>query len=411
MNAYLINIGDELLIGQVVNTNASWMAAELEKNNIHVSRIVTIADDPDDIKRTLDAALPKSDVVLLTGGLGPTKDDMTKNVLNDYFGGKLVIHEETLREVTEFFKRRNLPMLEVNKLQALVPDCCEPLLNKVGTAPGMWFERAGKVIVSMPGVPHEMQWLMTTYVLPKLIKKLGHEAILHKTVLTYGVGESYLAEIITDWENALPQNFKLAYLPAAGMVRLRLSAHGDDMSELQMQMHAQIEALLPLISRYVYGYDNDNFSSAIGKILVERGQTVATAESCTGGLIGRKFVENAGASDYYKGGVISYTEEIKMKILDVKADTLKKFGVVSQQTAEEMAVGCLKHFGTDYAVSTTGISGPTGGSEENPVGTVWIAIADKDGVSAQKYVFGVARLAHQERTANQSLVDLWKRLK
>ena len=407
MNVYLINIGDELLIGQVVNTNASWMASELEKNNIHVARIVTIADDFNDITKTLSDALVHVEVVIMTGGLGPTKDDITKTALCDYFDMQLVMHEPSLANVTDFFTKRGLQISAINQMQGLVPDGCEPLLNKVGTAPGMWFERDGKIVVSLPGVPFEMQWLMSEYVLPKLQQRLGTEAILHKTVLTCGIGESFLADTIEAWELALPTNFRLAYLPEAGKVRLRLSAHGDDKLLLQQQMDEQLAKLIPLIDTYIYGYDDETFASVIGKLLIERGATLATAESCTGGQLGHRITEVAGASAYYLGGVVAYSNDIKEQLLGVHTDTLTQYGAVSAQTAEAMAIGCRQLFQTDYAIATTGISGPTGGTEEKPLGTVWIAIASEKEVISKKYVFRTTRAQHQERTVNQALFDFW----
>lgn len=405
MNAILINIGDELLIGQVVNTNAAWMAAELERHDIHVSRIVTIADDLNDIEQTLDEA-EHTDVVLITGGLGPTKDDITKEALCRHFGAKLIINQPAYDNVSDYFARRGLPLSDINKMQGMVPDCCEALLNKVGTAPGMWFERDGRIVVSLPGVPHEMRWLMSTYVLPRLSKRMGREAILHKTILTCGIGESFLAEKIAAWEDALPQNFRLAYLPDAGKVRLRLSAHGQDHAELQAQMDGEIEKLAALIPEHIYGYDNETLASAVGKTLLRRGASLATAESCTGGTLAHRITEVAGASQYYVGGVVSYSNELKMNLLGVRRTTLEQFGAVSEQTACEMAVGCRMRLHTDYAVATTGIAGPTGGTDEKPLGTVWIAVASPEGVAAHKYIFATTREQHQERTANQALTDL-----
>ena len=407
MNASIITIGDELLIGQVVNTNASWIAAELETNNIHVSRIVTIADDFHDITNTLSEALLQSDVVIITGGLGPTKDDITKMALCDYFGMQLVMHEPSLANVVDFFTKRGLPISAINKMQALVPDGCEPLVNKVGTAPGMWFEREGKIIVSLPGVPFEMRWLMSEYVLPKLQGYLGAEAILHKTILTCGIGESFLSELLETWEAALPQNFRLAYLPDAGKVRLRLSARGDYKVTLQGQIETQLATLKVLISDYIYGYDDENFASVVGKLLRNKSATLATAESCTGGELGHQITEISGASDYYLGGVITYSNQLKEQLLGVSADTLANYGAVSSKTAQEMASGCRKLFKSDFAIATTGIAGPTGGTEEKPLGTVWIAIASKNGVVSQKYVFRTTRAQHQERTVNQALFDFW----
>ncbi len=410
MNAILINIGDELLIGQVVNTNASWMAAELEQHDVHVQRVVTIADDLADIERTL-CETEKADVVLITGGLGPTKDDITKEALCRHFGAKLVVDQPSYDNVRNYFAKRGLPFSEVNKQQGMVPDCCEALLNRVGTAPGMWFEHDGRVVVSLPGVPHEMRWLMTTYVLPRLAQRMGCEAILHKTILTCGLGESFLAERIAAWEDALPENFRLAYLPDAGKVRLRLSAHGANHADLQAQMDAEVAKLVAIIPELVYGYDDETLASVVGKMLLQCGATLATAESCTGGTLAHRITEVAGASQYYKGGVVSYSNELKMNLLGVQKSTLEQFGAVSEQTACEMAAGCRRRLATDYAVATTGIAGPTGGSDEKPIGTVWIAVATPNGVAAQCYVFATTRAQHQERTANQALFDLFTRIK
>ncbi len=405
MNAILINIGDELLIGQVVNTNAAWMAAELEQYDIHVSHIITIADDLDDIERTLSDN-ENADVVLITGGLGPTKDDITKEALCRHFGAKLVLDQPSYDNVRDYFAKRGLPFSDINKMQGMVPDCCEALLNRVGTAPGMWFEHDGRVLVSLPGVPHEMRWLMTTYVLPRLSQRMGREAILHKTVLTVGIGESFLAEKIAAWEDALPANFRLAYLPDAGKVRLRLSAHGANHADLQAQMDSEIEKLVALIPEYIYGYNDETLASAVGRALLQRGATLATAESCTGGTLAHRITEVAGASQYYVGGVVSYSNELKMSLLGVKSETLDQFGAVSEQTACAMAQGCRSRLHADYAVATTGIAGPTGGSDEKPLGTVWIAVATPEKVSAHRYVFATTRAQHQERTANQALADL-----
>lgn len=411
MNATLINIGDELLIGQVVNTNAAWMAAELEKNDVHVARILTIADDLDEIKNTLSDALQHADCVLITGGLGPTKDDITKSALCQFFGTSLVRHQPSYDNVRLYFETRGLPFSEVNKLQGMVPACCEALLNKVGTAPGMWFEHDGKIVVSLPGVPHEMQWLMNQYVVPKLLQHAGREAIIHKTILTSGLGESFLAEKIAAWEDALPENFRLAYLPDAGKVRLRLSAHGKNHATLQEQMNAELAQLLPLIAEYVYGYDDETMAAVVGRLLRERQATLSTAESCTGGTLAHRITEVAGASDYYKGGIVSYSNELKMNLLGVSAATLQQVGAVSEQTACEMAQGCRARLQTDFAVATTGIAGPTGATADKPLGTVWIAVASPTGVKANKYVFRTTRAQHQERTANQALFDLFAVLK
>ena len=426
MTAHIINIGDELLIGQVVNTNASWMAEELNKRNIKVTNISVISDGADDIRTQLDRSLSEADVVLITGGLGPTKDDITKTVLCNYFGDTLVRHQPTYDNVKKFFDRRGLPFTEINQAQALVPSKCKVILNEVGTAPCMVFTipqatfkqpspkktdtSAEKIVISMPGVPFEMKWLMQNSVLPLLEERLGSQAIVHKTILTFGIGESFLADKIADWEDALPAHIKLAYLPEAGKVRLRLSAYGADKAQLEQEVAERIEMLKLIIDANIYGYDDETISSVIGKLLNQIGATVATAESCTGGLIGNVITEVSGSSAYYKGGIIAYSNELKKRLLGVCHETLEQYGAVSEETAIEMARGCLAVTGADYAIATTGISGPTGATEEKPLGLVYVAIASHEEVVCNRYVFTTTRQQHQQRTANQALFDLYKQL-
>lgn len=411
MKTHIISIGDELLIGQVVNTNASWMAAELNKNNIDVTRVITISDDGNDIETSIRKSMAEADVVLITGGLGPTKDDITKKTLADMFHSELVVHQPSLDNVSEFFAKRGLALTEINRQQALVPACCEPIRNMVGTAPTMIFEVDGKVVVSMPGVPFEMQWVMSNHVIPKLVKKLGAEAILHKTIMTFGIGESFLSDRIEPWELALPKNFKLAYLPQAGKVRLRLTAHGNDKQELENMMREQVEKLLPYIQDNIYGYDDEPMESIVGTLLKSEHATLSTAESCTGGLCAHKIVSVAGASSYFMGGVVAYDNRIKQSVLNVPSEILAQYGAVSRETAVFMAEGCRKAFGTDWAVATTGISGPDGGTDEKPRGTVWIAIAGPQETVAEKFVFTTTREQHQERSANQAIFNLWAQLR
>ena len=426
MTAHIINIGDELLIGQVVNTNASWMAEELNKRNIKVTNISVISDGADDIRTQLDRSLSEADVVLITGGLGPTKDDITKTVLCNYFGDTLVRHQPTYDNVKKFFDRRGLPFSEINQAQALVPSKCKVILNEVGTAPCMVFTipqatfkqpspkktdtSAEKIVISMPGVPFEMKWLMQNSVLPLLEERLGSQAIVHKTILTFGIGESFLADKIADWEDALPAHIKLAYLPEAGKVRLRLSAYGADKAQLEQEVAERIEMLKLIIDANIYGYDDETISSVIGKLLNQKGATVATAESCTGGLIGNVITEVSGSSAYYKGGIIAYSNELKERLLGVRHEMLEQYGAVSEETAIEMARGCLAVTGADYAIATTGISGPTGATEEKPLGLVYVAIASREEVVCNRYVFTTTRQQHQQRTANQALFDLYKQL-
>ena len=434
MTTHIINIGDELLIGQVVNTNASWMAEELNKRNIKVTNISVISDGGDDIRQQLERSLREADVVLITGGLGPTKDDITKSVLCKFFGDTLVRHQQTYDNVKKFFERRGLPFTEINQAQALVPSKCRVLVNEVGTAPCMVFtipesqatlkqgasketasslegqtiSSSGKIVVSMPGVPFEMKWLMQNSVLPLLEERLGAEAIVHKTILTFGIGESFLADKIADWEDALPIHIKLAYLPEAGKVRLRLSAYGCDNAVLEREVAEQIEQLKEIVGEYIYGYDDETISAVIGKIVNSRCALLATAESCTGVLIARRITETPGSSAYFKGGIVAYSNEIKEQLLGVRHETLEQYGAVSEQTAIEMARGCLTSMGVDYAIATTGIAGPTGGSDEKPLGLVYIAVASREEVVCEKYIFRTTREQHQERTANQALFNLYK---
>lgn len=434
MTAHIINIGDELLIGQVVNTNASWMAEELNKRNIKVTNISVISDGGDDIRTQLERSLSEADVVLITGGLGPTKDDITKSVLCEFFGDTLVLHQQTYDNVKKFFERRGLPFTEINQAQALVPSKCKVLVNEVGTAPCMVFTTtypqatfkqpssketsiysegkiaslSEKIVISMPGVPFEMKWLMQNSVLPLLQERLGGEAIVHKTILTFGIGESFLADKIADWEDALPAHIKLAYLPKAGKVCLRLSAYGADHATLETEVAEQIVKLNAIIGENIYGYDDDTISSAIGKMVNRRCALLATAESCTGGLIAHRITETPGSSAYFKGGIVAYSNEIKEQLLGVKHETLGQYGAVSEETAIEMARGCLTKMGVDYAIATTGIAGPTGATEDKPLGLVYIAIASHNEVVCNRYVFTTTREQHQERTANQALFDLYK---
>ena len=411
MKAHIINIGDELLIGQVVNTNASYMAEELNKLNVKVTGIAVIADDKQAIIKQLTASMAEAELILITGGLGPTKDDITKTTLCEFFHSELIVHEPTLENVRAYFTRRGLEFTAVNHDQELVPKCCKVMLNKVGTAPCMVFETEKNIIISMPGVPFEMKWLMSNEILPYIERKLGNEAIVHKTVLTFGIGESFLADKISAWEDSLPDYIRLAYLPEAGKVRLRLSAYGDDHKKLENEVALLIEKLQKIIGDNIYGYDNDTISLVIGRLLTKAGATISTAESCTGGLVGHKIVESAGASAYYTGGIISYSNDIKESQLGVSHNILEEYGAVSENTAREMAEGCLKKMGTDYSIATTGISGPGGGSKEKPVGLVYIAISSKEKTICNKYVFTTTREQHQERVANQALFDFWNFIK
>ena len=388
MKAEIISIGDELLVGQVVNTNASWLAAQLNQEGIEVVRIVAIRDDREDILKSLAEASTRADAILITGGLGPTRDDITKLTLCEYFGSELVFHQPSFDNVLRLFSSRGFRIGEENRRQAEIPDNCTPISNLNGTAPGMWFEKDGKIYVSMPGVPFEMKPMVTDLVLPELIIRRKGGYIVHKTVMTQGIGESFLAEIIKDWEENLPGQFKLAYLPQPGMVRLRLTGRGTDVKALTDELKRLSTELVTLIPDYVFGYDDEKPEEVIGKILREAGATLATAESCTGGYIAHLITSIPGSSAYFTGSVVAYSNLIKINILGVKEETLTAHGAVSSETVKEMAEGVRSRFGTDYAIAVSGIAGPDGGTKEKAIGTTWIALAGPNGTSTEKFIFG-----------------------
>lgn len=409
MKAEILNIGDELLIGQVVNTNASWMAEELNKINVQVTRISVVADKGEEISRELTDMMQRADLVLITGGLGPTKDDITKKVLADHFGVGMVTHQETLDRVVGYFRKRGIHMAEVNRGQALVLEGCQVIVNEVGTAPCMVMRKDGVTVISMPGVPFEMKWLMTNRVLPMVEQMRGGGEIIHKTIGVFGIPESTLAEMISDWEDALPEYIRLAYLPKAGIVRLRLSAFGSCRSEMQSVIDRKVEELKQIIGDNIFTENGESLSEAVGRLLSQKGETVATAESCTAGLVAHRIVETPGASRWLNGGVVAYSNEIKESVLGVPHDILESVGAVSEETARAMAEGALKTFNSDWAVSTTGISGPGGGSSEKPVGLVYIAVAHRNAeTKVGKFVFATTREQHQERSTNQALFELYR---
>jgi len=391
MKTELISIGDELLIGQVINTNASWMAQQLNRIGMDVIQITVTSDDNQSIVTTLSEAAQRADIILITGGLGPTNDDITKQTLCDYFNTRLIFNEEAYQNVQTIFKLRGFKVTEVNRKQAEVPENCTIIPNPNGTAPGMWFEKDDKIYVSMPGVPFEMKPMMSDFVIPKLALRFSSDAIIHKTILTQGMGESFLAEKIKHWEDALPPHIKLAYLPQPGIVRLRLSARGNDKQQLQKEMAQHVHQLKFLISDLIYGYDEDTLEEIVGKLLKEKGLTLATAESCTGGYIAHRITSIAGSSAYFKGAVVAYANEIKENILKVNHETLMKFGAVSEQTVSEMAENARQLLNSNYAIATSGIAGPDGGTTEKPVGTIWIAVATPAHTIVQQFHFGDER--------------------
>lgn len=387
MIAEIITIGDELLIGQVIDTNSAWMAEQLNLVGIRVHQITSISDNQQHILTTLREAGNRAQLILVTGGLGPTKDDITKQTFCKYFDSPLVFSEAAYKNVEKLFAARGMAVTELNRLQAMVPADCTVISNRNGTAPGMWFEKEGCIYVSMPGVPFEMKAMMEEEIIPRLMNKLN-QVILHRTILTEGIGESILAALIEPWEDALPPFIKLAYLPQPGMVRLRLTASGTDRNILQQAIQKAEKDLLPLAGKYIFGYDNDTIESVVGDLLRKKGMTLSTAESCTGGNIAQLITSIAGSSDYFKGSVVAYANEIKEQLLGVPHQVLAENGAVSEQTVIHMARGARSQFKTDYAIAVSGIAGPGGGTAEKPVGTTWIAVATPTEIVAQKFLFG-----------------------
>lgn len=375
--AELLTIGDEILYGQIVDTNSQWMSVALSNAGISAIRKTTVGDREEEILTAFAEAEKRADIILITGGLGPTSDDLTKPCLAKYFNSPLKIHEEALAEVTEFFKSRGRELTEVNRQQAALPICCEKITNQMGTAPGMWFERNGKVFVSMPGVPHEMMRMMTDIIIPKLQQSFQTPVIHHKVIRTAGVGESVLAEKIADWEKALPAHIKLAYLPGLSEVKLRLTGIGNTLHELEKETEELTAKLHQRIGQFIYGYGEDPLEVVIGNTLKAKQLTLAVAESCTGGYLSHLITSVPGSSAYFSGSIIPYAYEIKMRQLGVKPETLEKHGAVSEATISEMANLVRAKFNTDIGVATSGIAGPGGATPDKPVGTVWIAYSDK----------------------------------
>jgi nicotinamide-nucleotide amidase len=375
MQAEIICIGDELLIGQTINTNAAWLGEQLNMMGVRVHRSLSIADKRDEIISALDEAISRSQVIILTGGLGPTKDDITKHTLCEYFNTQLKVNDEALERITRFFSERGLPMLEVNRLQAALPEACTVIQNYRGTACGMWFEKDGAIVVSMPGVPYEMKSMMEEQVFAKIRSYFKTPEIIHRTILTIGVGESFIANTISDWENSLSDHdIKLAYLPSPGMVKLRMSVYGTVPGIREVLAEKENE-LRQLVGTYIYGEEKETLEDLVGTLLRSGGYSLSTGESCTGGNIAHLLTQVAGSSDYFMGGIVTYHEKMKISELGVAPEIIENKGVVSSFVAEAMAEGCKKKYSTTFSVATTGFAGPAGGTEENPVGTVWIAVS------------------------------------
>ncbi len=401
--ASIITIGDELLIGQVIDTNSAFIAQQLNSIGISIKHRIAVGDVWDDIWQSLDEESKHAQVVLITGGLGPTADDITKPLLNEYFGGKMVVDADALENVTNIFTKLGRPMIERNTKQAEVPDVCTVIQNSRGTAPGMWFEKNGVIFISMPGVPHEMKGMITDYVLHQLQHRFELPTIIHKTLLTAGVGESFLADLIQDWEEKLPPNIKLAYLPNYGMVRLRLTGIGPDKQTLEKEMLIEFRRLQTLVHEYLVTNEDEPMQQVIAKLLLEKGKTMTTAESCTGGYIAHLITSIPGSSEWYNGSIVAYAYAAKEDFLGVEHETLIRKGAVSEEVVIQMAKGAREKMKTDYAVATSGIMGPGGGMPEKPVGTVWMAVSSKEKTVAKKFYFRYDRQRNIELAANNAL--------
>lgn len=414
MRAELLTIGDEILIGQITNTNSVWMAQQLNQMGVKVCHMASVADDETAIVNAFDAAAKRADFVFITGGLGPTKDDITKKTFANYFNAPLEENQQILNDVQSFFTVRGRDMGQLNRMQAMVPKGCVVIRNSVGTAPGMWMQKENTVFVSMPGVPYEMKEMMLKTILPKIKAEYALPFIYHKTILTNGIAESTLSELISDWEDSLvDSNIKLAYLPQPGMVRLRLSTYGQDLQTLNENVNAEIEKVQPIIQKYIFGYEeygeeSPGLEKIVSDLLRARKATLSIAESCTGGYVSSLFASISGASDVFKGSVVPYANIIKHSLLEVDKALFDTVGVVSRECVEQLAQNVLKKFDSDYAISISGIAGPNGGTAEKPVGTVWVAVATRKDVRAIKFQFGDNRQRNIVMTANAAINMLRK---
>ena len=406
--AEIITIGDELLIGQVIDTNSAWMGQKLNEAGIQIKQKTSVSDNEEHIIAALNEAKKRADIILITGGLGPTKDDITKYTLCKYFKSNLRFDEAVFIDIEKIFKARGKNVTASNRKQAEVPEKCTVIHNSKGTAPGMWFEKDGKIVVSMPGVPFEMKAMMEKDVLPMIREKYNTAFIFHKTILTQGIGESFLSDMIEEWENKLPENIRLAYLPTPGQVRLRLSANGENKAELTRQVEEEAMKLSAIAGEYIYGYENDTLEALIGKLLKEKRKTLSIAESCTGGYISHRITTIPGSSAYFFGSVVAYSYEMKEKFLDVESEVLKTKGAVSEEVVIQMAQNIKNKFKTDYSIAVSGIAGPDGGTPEKPVGTVWVAIAFPGKIITRKLQLGDNRERVIMETSHHALNMLRK---
>jgi nicotinamide-nucleotide amidase len=396
----IISIGDELLIGQIVNTNASWLGQFLNNYGLTTNKCITIGDNLLQIIDSFEEAEKDCDIVIITGGLGPTKDDLTKEALCKYFDTKLIFNEKVFEQVKTFLENRSGTMNELNSSQAMIPENSIPLTNIYGTAPGLWIEKHNKIFIALPGVPYEMKTLMENEVIPRLIKRFSLGEIFHKNILTIGIAEALLAEKLKEFENSLEPEIKLAYLPSPGIVKLRLSTYNSLNKEL---IENKVKQIFDIIPEYIVSTENENINEVIGKLLIKNQKTISTAESCTGGSISKMITAVPGSSEYYNGSIIAYSNKVKEEILRVPNEIISKYGAVSQQVVELMALNANKIFNTDYSLATSGIAGPTGGTKDKPIGTVWIAVAENDKVISKKYLFGDIRERNIEKASIYAL--------
>ena len=404
IQATVITIGDELLIGQVIDTNSAFIAQKLNSIGVSVHQRIAVGDDTQSITNALDTAIQKSQIVIITGGLGPTADDITKPLLNNYFGGKMIVDQPSLDHITYIFEQiHKRPMIERNRKQAEVPDVCEVLFNQSGTAPGMLFKKNESFIFSLPGVPFEMQWLINEKVIPIILDSFNLGVIAHRTLLTAGVGESFLAESIQAFEANLPETIKLAYLPSYGMVRLRLTGRSNDAASLNSQLDSLFETLKEYVKEHLVSDKDAPLEMVVGSLLKAHNQTVSTAESCTGGYIGHLLSKHAGSSSFFTGSIVSYDNRIKTEFLDVPTSILQTVGAVSKEAVEQMAVAIRTKMKTDYGISVSGIMGPSGQTDEKPLGMVWIGVANKEKVESKVFYLRFDRQKNIEVTANQAI--------
>ncbi len=412
MKATIVTIGDEILIGQIIDTNSGFIAKALDRIGVQTHELLSISDDKQHILDTFASLQNKVDIVLITGGLGPTKDDITKHTFCEYFNDTLVINKEVETHVIELIEAvMNRPASQMNKDQALVPSKCQILFNKVGTAPGMWMKKENTVFISLPGVPYEMKLIVENEIIPKIVKEYKRPYILHKTIMTYGQGESLVAERIEDWENSLPEFIKLAYLPSPGRVRLRLTGRGTNKELLENTINEKVHSLAKIIGDIIVGFDeSETIQVVLGRLLTQQGKTIATAESCTGGKIAQELSTVPGASNYFRGGVISYATDTKISVLGVSVKTIDEHSVVSAAVVTEMALGVQKLMKTDYAIATTGNAGPSKGDADATLGTVFIALATPNSILVEEFNFGQPREKVIDRTVNKAFELLQKEI-